>query len=72
MRQEGIHPRVMYGANGVKKNTAKSRSRRKLERALAGIEKHLEAHPQDGMSRQRIATIQALLAEMPTASKQAA
>ena len=67
MKSESIHPRVFFGRDGVKKNTAKPRSRRKLERALKGIEKHLEQNPKDAMSQQRVATIKALLAEMPAA-----
>lgn len=64
MNAESIHPRV-YFSNGVKKNTAAPRSRRKLERALAGIEKHLERHPRDNMSATRLTRIKVILAEMP-------
>ena len=71
MRQESIHPRVYYGANGVKKNTSKPRSRLKLERALAGIEKHLEAHPRDSIRVGRAEAIKKILEEMPRAVKAA-
>lgn len=60
MKDESIHPRARYG--GEKSNTAKPRSKVRLERAKAGIQKHLEQHPRDGMSAQRVSTINATLA----------
>jgi ribosomal protein S15P/S13E len=30
---------------------------KRLTKALAGIERHLETHPKDGMSQQRVSTI---------------
>lgn len=62
MRSESIHPRAFFGPAGKKKNTAEPRSKKRLERAMAGIQKHLEAHPGDGMSRQRVTAIKTILA----------
>lgn len=60
MRAESIHPRVFFG-NGVKKNTAKPRSKVRFVRAMTGIKKHLEIHPGDLMSRQRVSVIKTIL-----------
>ena len=60
-----IHPhRWDFGGAYVRKNTAKPRSRSKLERQLKGIEGHLENHPGDHMSRTRVGTIKSALAEL--------
>ena len=57
-----IHPRVWH--RGEKKNTSKPRSTMKLERALKGIERHLETNPHDSMSRARVAAINNQLRDM--------
>ena len=72
MKSESIHPRAFYGSDGVKKNTAKPRNRRRFERALAGIEKHLETHPHDAMSQARVQVLKAIIAELPAAKREAA
>jgi ribosomal protein S15P/S13E len=61
-KMKSIHPRSWLG--GSKKNTAMPRSVTKLTRALKGIEKHLESHPRDGMSRKRVDTINSQLSSM--------
>lgn len=59
----GMHPGVSNGRrHAPKTNTCANRSSRRLERALAGIEKHLEHHPHDGMSTTRAAIIKTQLA----------
>ena len=63
MENRSIHPRAWLGG-GQKKNTANPRSAAKLTRALKGIQKHLEHHPGDGMSRARVATIEGILSKM--------
>lgn len=60
MRQEGIHPR-MFSQDSVKKNTAKPRSQKRLERQLAGIEGHLANHPRDSVSTARVSRIKEIL-----------
>jgi hypothetical protein len=60
--QFSIHPRSWPGGSREKRNTCNPRSHRKLERALAGIEKHLEQHPHDGVSAARVAKIKTILA----------
>ena len=59
----GMHPGVSNGRrHSPKTNTCANRSSRRLERALAGIEKHLERHPRDAMSVARVAAIKMELA----------
>lgn len=55
-QQQSIHPRVWLG--GKKKDTSKPPSRMKIDRAAAGIRRHLESHPHDGMSQARLAKLQ--------------
>jgi ribosomal protein S15P/S13E len=60
-----IHPhRWDYGSDYRRSNTAKPRSRSKLERQLKSIEGHLETHPQDHMSRTRVDAIKSAMAEL--------
>lgn len=59
--QFSIHPRSWPNGNREKRNTCANRSMKKLERALAGISKHLEQHPGDGMSAARKSKIESLL-----------
>lgn len=56
-----IHPRhLIYGRNGVKKNTcANSSLKKRMARAIAGMERHLETNPNDAECRQRITNAQA-------------
>ena len=58
MKSEGIHPRVFFGHGGVKKNTCKPRSKVRLLRAKAGIEKHIESNPNDSDARQRLSNLE--------------
>jgi hypothetical protein len=60
-----IHPRV-WGPwkKRAKRNTCAPHSRKKLERQLAGVERHLENHPGDGMNQARRNIIKAALSEM--------
>lgn len=53
-----IHPRhSVYGRDGVKKNTcADSSLKKRMARAIAGMERHLERNPNDADCRQRLAT----------------
>lgn len=55
-RQESIHPRSYY-TDGVKKNTCKPRSKERARRVAAAIEKHLEQHPLDDMSRSHLSKL---------------
>lgn len=64
MKAQSIHPRVMYGNEGKKKNTAKPKSMRRLTKQLAGIEGHLENHSKDAISQTRMATIKREIAAM--------
>lgn len=63
MEDQSIHPRNIGGRKKFEKvNTcANSSLTKRLMRQLAGIEKHLETNPRDGLSQQRISTIKALL-----------
>jgi ribosomal protein S15P/S13E len=56
-KSESIHPRVFY-LGGVKKNTCKPRSKVRLVRAKAGIERHIEKHPADAAARQRLSNLE--------------
>lgn len=70
--QISIHPHATWnGRRSPPLSTCAPRSVHRLQRQLAGIAKHLEQHPNDSMSRQRVATIRALLDGSP-ASKRAA
>jgi hypothetical protein len=62
-----IHPRVSGGRTHFEKvNTcANSSLAKRMTRQLAGIEKHLEQHPRDSLSQQRVATIKAILSDQP-------
>lgn len=70
MRSESIHPRAFYGNDGAKKNTCKPRSRRRFERALAGIEKHLIDHPHDAMATARAAELQKIIDGLPVPKRE--
>lgn len=52
-----IHPRVSL--RGEKLNTAKPRSRARIERAIAGMDRHIAAHPRDAACRERRANAEA-------------
>ena len=43
-----------YIAGGKKANTAKPRSRAKIERMIAGLERHIEQNPYDDEARKRL------------------
>lgn len=70
----GIHPRVVKGRTVFEKvNTcANSSLVKRMTRQLAGIEKHLETNPRDGLSQQRVATIKSILSGQPTKQARAA
>jgi ribosomal protein S15P/S13E len=74
MTDQSIHPRVSGGrTTSPKVNTcANSSLVKRMTRQLAGIEKHLEQHPRDGLSQQRVSTIKSILSAQPTVAKQAA
>lgn len=53
-----IHPRSWPGfGKGVKHNTCKPRSIKRLQRALEGIERHLENHYGDAAASTRAANL---------------
>jgi ribosomal protein S15P/S13E len=66
MDSQGIHPGVEKGRRIFPKvNTcANSSLAKRLSRALAGIEKHLEANPNDSASKQRVSAIKSQLANL--------
>lgn len=53
-----IHPRVWNHAE--KKNTCGTPSKERRKRVIAAIEEHVELHPNDHMSRERIAKLKAM------------
>lgn len=61
----GIHPGVKGGRRHFPKvNTcANSSLAKRMQRQLAGIEKHLETNPRDSLSQQRVGTIKSLLSK---------
>jgi hypothetical protein len=71
---QSIHPRNENGRRKFEKvNTcANSTLQKRLTRQLAGIEKHLERHPNDGLSRQRVSTIKFLMSGAPISKAKAA
>jgi hypothetical protein len=54
-----IHPRSSVFGNGSKKNTCAPRSKKKWERAAAGMRKHLMDHPRDAACLSRLKTAEA-------------
>lgn len=74
MTDQSIHPRVSGGrTTSPKVNTcANSSLVKRMTRQLAGIEKHLEQHPRDGLSQQRVSAIKSILSGQPTAASKAA
>jgi hypothetical protein len=57
-----IHPGVVAGKRKhPKTNSSAARSTRRLTKAIAGIERHLEEHPSDAMSAARVAKIKTQL-----------
>lgn len=61
--EEGIHPRNSFkDREKQKKNTCTPRNRKRFERALTGMEKHLIEHPKDDMSRTRVAELKRIIA----------
>lgn len=71
MADESIHPRVSGGRTICEKvNTCGNSSLvKRVTRQLAGIEKHLERHPTDSLSQQRVATIKSILSGQPTVTR---
>jgi hypothetical protein len=62
LKGRSIHPRVVNGVTAHKKvNTAKKKNPATVERALTGVMKHLEVHPNDGMQVARLAKLKELL-----------
>lgn len=58
--QTSIHPRVHRGrATHPKVNTSDKPNPATRQRVIAAIERHLERHPADGMSRARVAKLKA-------------
>ncbi len=55
MESLSIHPRNWKTTgNGVKKNTAGPSSiKKRMEKMMAGLEKHLESNPRDGEAQKR-------------------
>ena len=49
-----MHP-YRYMAGGKPKDTSKPRSRAKVERMIAGLQKHIDEHPYDDAARKRLA-----------------
>lgn len=64
MEDISIHPGVEGGKRRHPKvNTCGNGSQgKRLQRQMAGIEKHLETHPRDTLSQQRVSTIKSILA----------
>ena len=56
MKMLGIHPRVDF-RDHVKKNTCKPRSKVRLVKAAAGIERHIAANPADIAAKQRLSNL---------------
>lgn len=63
MDSQGIHPGVQGGRRHFAKvNTcANSSLAKRSARALAGVERHLESHPGDGVSQQRASKLRQIL-----------
>ena len=55
MKTQSCHPRVDKG--GEKKNTCAPKSKARLLKAKAGIERHIEANPADAAARNRLSTL---------------
>lgn len=68
--QLSIHPRNWrVGSTYLfeerrKSNTCKPRSRKPLERALAGIARHVDNHPRDEEARKRLSNLKTRLAAL--------
>jgi hypothetical protein len=74
MADLSIHPRNEGGRKVFEKvNTcANSSLQKRMARQLAGIEKHLERHPNDSLSQQRVSAIKTILSGAPVAKAKAA
>jgi len=61
--QQSIHPRVVAGktVQPIINTCANSSLQRRMTKQLAGIEKHLESNPRDGLSQTRVSTIRSIL-----------
>ena len=58
-RQSGMKPGVINGRRQYPSvNTSKPRSRKRLERAIEGWDKHIENHPRDAMAMKSRANMQ--------------
>lgn len=65
-----IHPRFWAGGDKQKHNTCGTSSlAKRMRRAIAGMEKHLEQFPQDAACQSRLATARQRLATAPRASE---
>ncbi len=64
--QISIHPHVHLNGFRLRPapSTAGKPSKAKLERALAGCEKHSALHPGDGMTKTRISNLKTRIKEM--------
>lgn len=57
-KNQSIHPRVYRGRTRFKKvNTAKVAKPSKLENLVVALERHLERHPNDGVTANRLAAL---------------
>ena len=62
MKQESIHPRVYYPSEESHvKNTCKKPNKDRVRNVIAAIEEHLERHPRDAKSAQRVTDLKATL-----------
>jgi len=62
MLQESIHPRVYYKREESHiKNTCKRPKAGKTQKLIDAISEHLERHPRDSMSTNRVAKLKATL-----------
>lgn len=61
-KKKSIHPRVVGGSTRYAKvNTRKPKQKSTIERAIAGIEGHLENHPRDAMSQAHLVKLKGML-----------
>lgn len=69
-KQQGIHPGVVNGKRIFpKSDTCGSKSRRRVERAIAGVEKHCEAQPNNQVAKTQLANLRTRLAGLPAERK---
>lgn len=64
--------KTFYGGDWRKKNTCKPRSARPLASALAGINRHINQHPNDAAAITRRENLKRRLSAIPTSIRNAA